>query len=203
MARVALVTGGTRAGKGRGHVIPSLLNWTGSAVVHDPKGELWRESAGWRSGFSHVLFFNPRDPASVRLNPLAEIQPGPQEVAQVQRLVSILADPGGAREDEAVWDKAASEILEALILHVLYTAADEDKSLPTVARLLAAIDTALPRPEVVVDVVIPYDRGDLVAVLHERADVERVEYLDAGTAVVGKAYPSVASLVAPYNRVAP
>jgi type IV secretion system protein VirD4 len=138
--RPTLVTGGTRAGKGRGHVLPSLLSWTASALIHDPKGELWRESAGWRSGFSHALYFNPRDPASARLNLLAEIQPGPQEVAQVQRLVSILADPGGAREDEAIWDKAAAEILEALILHVLYSAPDEEKTLPTVVRLLADLD---------------------------------------------------------------
>ncbi|HEY9219428.1 MAG TPA: type IV secretory system conjugative DNA transfer family protein [Phenylobacterium sp.] len=138
--RPTLVTGGTRSGKGRGHVVPSLLGWTGSALVHDPKGELWRETSGWRATFSHALYFNPRDPHSARLNVLTEIQPGPQEVAQVQRLVAILADPGGVRDDEAIWDKAASEILEALILHVLYTAADDEKSLPTVARLLADLD---------------------------------------------------------------
>lgn len=74
--------------------MPSLLSWTDSALIHDPKGELWRETAGWRSSFSHALYFNPRDPASARLNLLAAIQPGPQEVADVQRLVAILADPG-------------------------------------------------------------------------------------------------------------
>lgn len=95
--RPTLVTGGTRSGKGRGHVVPSLLSWTGSVLVHDPKGELWRITGGWRSGFSHSLRFTPRDPASARFNPLAEIRPGPQEVAQVQRLVFILADRAGPR----------------------------------------------------------------------------------------------------------
>jgi hypothetical protein len=97
-------------------------------------------TAGWRAQHSHALYFNPRDPASARFNPLAEIRPGPQELAQVQRLVAILSDPGGARDDEAIWDKAASEILEAVILHVLYTAEDDAKSLVTVRGLLADLD---------------------------------------------------------------
>lgn len=140
--RPTLVTGGTRSGKGRGHVVPSLLSWTDSVLVHDPKSELWRVTAGWRGQFSHALFFNPRHPASARWNPLAEIFPGPGELAQVQRLVAILSDPGGHRDDEAIWDKSASEIVEAVILHVLYTAEDVDKTLVKVRELLADLDEA-------------------------------------------------------------
>jgi type IV secretion system protein VirD4 len=140
--RPTLVTGGTRSGKGRGHVIPTLLSWGGSVLVHDPKGELWAVTAGWRSRFSHTLYLAPRHAASARWNPLAEIQPGPGELAQVQRLVAILSDPGGTRDEEAIWDKAASEILEAVILHVLYTAEDQDKTLLRVRELLADLDEA-------------------------------------------------------------
>ncbi|MEW5683945.1 MAG: type IV secretory system conjugative DNA transfer family protein [Pseudomonadota bacterium] len=140
--RPTLVTGGTRSGKGRGHVVPSLLSWPESAMVHDPKGELWQVTAGWRGRFSHAFRFNPRSPASARWNPLAEIQPGPGELAQVQRLVAILSDPGGVRDEEAIWDKSASEILEAVILHVLYAAPDPDKTLLKVRELLADLDEA-------------------------------------------------------------
>ena len=140
--RPTLVTGGTRSGKGRGHVVPSLLSWSESAMVHDPKGELWRLTAGWRASFSHALRFNPRSPDGARWNPLAEVQPGPGELAQVQRLVAILSDPGGVRDEEAIWDKSASEILEAVILHVLYTAEDDAKSLLKVRELLADLDEA-------------------------------------------------------------
>lgn len=140
--RPTLVTGGTRSGKGRGHVIPTLLSWPESVLVHDPKGELWAQTAGWRAGFSHVMRFAPRDPRSARFNPLAEIRPGAGEVAAVQRLVAILSDPGGTRDDEAIWDKAASEILEAVILHVLHTAPDDKKTLLTVRELIADLDAA-------------------------------------------------------------
>jgi len=43
-----------------GLVIPTLLSWTGSAVIHDIKGENWQLTAGWRSRFSHCLLFNLR-----------------------------------------------------------------------------------------------------------------------------------------------
>lgn len=140
--RPTLVTGGTRSGKGRGHVAPTLLSWRQSVLVHDPKGELWPLTAGYRASFSHALFFDPRSAAGARWNPLAEITPGPSEMAQIQRLVAILSDPAGLRSDEAIWDKAACEILEAVILHVLYAAPDEKKTLLGVREMLADLDAS-------------------------------------------------------------
>src|SRR5581483_4689609 len=58
----------TRSGKGVGLVVPTLLSWTGSAVIHDIKGENWQLTAGWRSRFSHCLLFNPTDARSARYN---------------------------------------------------------------------------------------------------------------------------------------
>ena len=140
--RPVLVTGATRSGKGRGHVTPTLLNWRSSVLVHDPKGELQSQTAGWRASFSRILAFNPRSLVSARWNPLAEIKPGAGELGQVQRLVAVLADPSGARNEDAIWDVAASEMLEALILHVLYAAEDDDKTLLHVRSLLADLDAA-------------------------------------------------------------
>ena len=45
----------TRSGKGVGLVVPSLLTWPGSAIVHDIKGENWQLTAGWRARFGRVL----------------------------------------------------------------------------------------------------------------------------------------------------
>ncbi|MCU0883134.1 MAG: type IV secretory system conjugative DNA transfer family protein [Hyphomonadaceae bacterium] len=57
--RPALVTGGTRSGKGRGIVVPTLLNWDWSVLAFDPKGELWTLTAGHRAMLGPALFFNP------------------------------------------------------------------------------------------------------------------------------------------------
>ena len=125
----------TRSGKGVGLVIPTLLSWTGSAVIHDIKGENWQLTAGWRSRFSHCLLFNPTDPRSARYNPLLEVRRGPEEVRDVQNVADILVDPEGALERRNHWEKTAHSLLVGAILHVLY--AEGEKSLARVATFLS------------------------------------------------------------------
>ena len=84
----------TRSGKGVGLVVPTLLSWTGSAVIHDIKGENWTLTAGWRSRFSHCLYVNPTDPCSAAYNPLLEVRRGVQEVRDAQNIADVLVGPG-------------------------------------------------------------------------------------------------------------
>ena len=125
----------TRSGKGVGLVVPTLLSWTGSAVVHDIKGENWALTAGWRARFSHCLLFNPTDVASAHYNPLLEVRRGVNEVRDVQNIADILVDPEGALERRNHWEKTSHALLVGAILHVLY--AEEDKTLARVATFLS------------------------------------------------------------------
>jgi type IV secretion system protein VirD4 len=125
----------TRSGKGVGLVVPTLLSWTASTVVHDIKGENWQLTAGWRSRFSHCLLFNPTDPRSSRYNPLLEVRKGPHEVRDVQNIADILVDPEGALDRRNHWEKTSHALLVGVILHVLY--AEEDKTLARVASLMS------------------------------------------------------------------
>ena len=50
-------------------------------------------------------------------------------------------------------------------------------------ELLALIADQLPRPGVTVDLVIPYDRGDLVSRVHRDGDIQAEEHTGAGTAL--------------------
>ena len=125
----------TRSGKGVGLVIPTLLSWTGSAVIHDIKGENWEVTAGWRSRFSHCLLFDPTDPRSARYNPLLEVRRGVHEVRDVQNIADILVDPEGALERRNHWEKTAHSLLVGAILHVLYS--EEEKTLARVATFLS------------------------------------------------------------------
>jgi len=125
----------TRSGKGVGLVIPTLLSWTGSAVIHDIKGENWQLTAGWRARFSNVLLFNPTDSASAKYNPLLEVRRGVNEVRDVQNIADILVDPEGALERRSHWEKTSHSLLVGAILHVLY--AEEDKTLARVATFLS------------------------------------------------------------------
>ncbi|RWN59444.1 MAG: conjugal transfer protein TraG [Mesorhizobium sp.] len=125
----------TRSGKGVGLVVPTLLAWTDSAVIHDIKGENWQLTSGWRSKFSYCLLFNPTDPRSARYNPLLEVRKGPNEVRDVQNIADILVDPEGALERRNHWEKTSHSLLVGAILHVLY--AEEEKTLARVATFLS------------------------------------------------------------------
>jgi type IV secretion system protein VirD4 len=125
----------TRSGKGVGLVLPTLLSWPSSAVVHDIKGENWRLTAGWRSRLSSCLLFDPTDARSARYNPLLEVRQGPSEVRDVQNIADILVDPEGALERRNHWEKTSHALLVGVILHVLY--AEQEKTLGRVTQILA------------------------------------------------------------------
>ncbi len=125
----------TRSGKGVGLVVPTLLTWSGSAIVHDIKGENWTLTAGWRSRFGRVLLFDPTNVLSNSYNPLMEVRRGPWEVRDVQNIADILVDPEGALERRNHWEKTSHSLLVGAILHVLY--AEKDKTLAGVANFLS------------------------------------------------------------------
>ena len=125
----------TRSGKGVGLVVPTLLTWPGSAIVHDIKGENWTLTAGWRARFGRVLLFDPTNAASAAYNPLLEVRRGDWEVRDVQNIADVLVDPEGALERRNHWEKTSHSLLVGAILHVLYVEAD--KTLAGVASFLS------------------------------------------------------------------
>ncbi len=125
----------TRSGKGVGLVIPTLLTWAGSAIVHDIKGENWNLTAGFRSGFSRVLLFDPTNLQCAAYNPLLEVRRGIREVRDVQNVADVLVDPEGSLEKRNHWEKTSHALLVGAILHVLY--AETDKTLAGVAAFLS------------------------------------------------------------------
>ncbi len=125
----------TRSGKGVGLVVPTLLSWTGSAVIHDIKGENWTLTSGWRETFSTCIRFDPTDARSPRFNPLMEVRRGLSEVRDVQNIADMLVDPEGSLEKRNHWEKTGHALLTGVILHVLY--AEKDKTLAGCATFLS------------------------------------------------------------------
>ncbi|MBU2031556.1 MAG: conjugal transfer protein TraG [Alphaproteobacteria bacterium] len=125
----------TRSGKGVGLVVPTLLTWPGSAIVHDIKGENWGLTAGFRARHGRVLLFDPTNAQSSAYNPLLEVRRGEWEVRDVQNIADILVDPEGSLDKRNHWEKTSHSLLVGAILHVLY--AEPDKTLAGVANFLS------------------------------------------------------------------
>ncbi|MFZ2156686.1 MAG: type IV secretory system conjugative DNA transfer family protein, partial [Bradyrhizobium sp.] len=125
----------TRSGKGVGLVVPTLLTWPGSCIVHDIKGENWNLTSGFRSQHGRVLLFDPTNAKSAAYNPLLEVRRGEWEVRDVQNVADVLVDPEGSLERRNHWEKTSHSLLVGTILHVLY--AEPDKTLAGVAGFLS------------------------------------------------------------------
>lgn len=134
-----LVVGPTRCGKTDGIILPTLLDgWYGSAIIHDPKGELWDLTSGRRSLFGHSIKFDPSDRASVRINLFDMVDPETC-VADVQNYVEILTDGMIANH----WTMAAQELLSAGWLHLAWHAPVNRKNFGGLRRLVQKGDLGL------------------------------------------------------------
>jgi GTP-binding protein HflX len=95
-------------------------------------------------------------------------------------------------------DAAEPEVLlrlRGLAPNALFVSAQEGTGLDA---LRARIEQRLPCPDIEINVLVPYTRGDLVARLHERAEVLRTEHTAGGTLVHARVDPALADLLRPF-----
>jgi GTP-binding protein HflX len=79
--------------------------------------------------------------------------------------------------------------------HSVVVSARTGLGLPELQLLIAR---ELPRPSVAVDVLLPYDRGDLVSRLHDDGELLEQEHRADGTWVRALVTPALAAELAPY-----
>jgi GTP-binding protein HflX len=81
-------------------------------------------------------------------------------------------------------------VLRGLEPNAVFASARTGEGIPDV---LAAIGEMLPDPAVEVDLLVPYDRGDVVSTLHETGRVLSIAYVDDGTRIRALASPEQAA----------
>ncbi len=129
-----LVVGATGAGKFVGVIASTLLckgNKNTSMIIVDPKSESYRITAGYRSQFSDVYYFNPTDEKSCHINPLDFI---PLDSSALTKIKNICKTIHPDKSKEPYWDMCPQQILEMLIGFIIIK--EERKSLTEVVRLI-------------------------------------------------------------------
>ena len=135
--------------KTTGVAIPTLLTWTGSAIILDPSRELGPMTTPARLAMGHrVVALDPIDPASGSINVLAAIDPtSPAADTQVETIVALLCgDPPpeqAATGTAAVFQDFSKTWVTCLLTDMIW-----DPSLPLKEKTLRHLRQRVVTPEV-------------------------------------------------------
>ena len=168
----ALLFAPTGSGKGVGFVIPNLLFWEHSVVVHDIKLENYQFTSGWRqSQGNDVYVWEPANPDGIThcYNPIDWISEKPGKmVDDVQKISNLLV------EKQDFWNNEARSLFVGILLYLLADAT-KTKSFGEITRTLRSDDVTY-NLAVVLDtlggVIHPVSYMNLAAFL-QKADKER------------------------------
>jgi GTP-binding protein HflX len=109
----------------------------------------------------------------------------PDPMEQIRAVREVIDDIGGGEIMEIIAinkaDVAKPEVIMELLRKESNAYAISARTGYGVDNLLKAIEAALPKPKVEINVVIPFSRGDLVSAVHERGEIISQEYLPEGT----------------------
>jgi GTP-binding protein HflX len=126
----------------------------------------------------------------------------PDPEGQLSAVRAVLADVDAADVKEVVVvnkaDAADPEVLDRLRRHEKHSVVVSARTGEGIDELRALIADELPRPTIDVDVLLPYDRGDLVNRLHNEADIIASEHTEDGTRVKARVHADLAGELAAY-----
>jgi GTPase len=114
----------------------------------------------------------------------------PDPEGQISAVRGVLAEVGGDQLKEIIVvnkaDAADPEVLDRLVRNEKHCVVVSARTGQGLAELQALVAEELPRPDIPVTVLVPYDRGDLVSRLHQEAEVLSSEHTEHGTRVEAK-----------------
>jgi len=127
----------------------------------------------------------------------------PDPASQIATVRDVLGETGARSIPEiVVFNKAdlVSDddrlVLRGLQQDAIFASARTGEGID---ELLARIGELLPRPEVPVSLLVPFERGDVVAMLHDRFEVLRETYDAAGTRIDAKVSEAAAGQLAEFR----
>ena len=122
---------------------------------------------------------------------------------QITAVREVLAEIGAAGVPELIVinkaDVADPIVVGRLLRNERGSVAVSARTGDGIDRLLQRIEEDLPGPDVLVDVLVPYDRGDLVARIQADGIVLAIDHTDTGTAVRARVDAPLAALLTPFS----
>ena len=114
----------------------------------------------------------------------------PDPEGQIAAVREVFAEIGATSVPEIVvlnkLDTADPLVVKQLLAREPHAVVVSARTGEGVDELLAAVEADLPRPAARVDVVVPYERGDLLSQVHETGEIESLEHTGQGTHVVAR-----------------
>ena len=128
----------------------------------------------------------------------------PDPEGQIAAVREVLAGVEGAGDVPEVIvvnkaDVADPEVIDRLTRTHKHSVVVSARTGEGLEALLALVAEALPKPDVQVELLIPYDRGDLLSRIHEHGEVLDVEHVEAGTRVRAKVHEQALGGLAAYR----
>ena len=122
----------------------------------------------------------------------------PDPLSQVAAVRTVLSEiPGALDVPELIVlnkvDLADAVTLAALRTRLPSAVAVSARTGEGIEELRARIEQMLPHPQVSIDVVVPYSRGDLVSRVHAEGEIDTVDYVETGTRVVARVGAALAA----------
>lgn len=128
----------------------------------------------------------------------------PDPAGQLQTVRDVMGDVGARDLPEIVVFNKADLISadERLVLQGLEPDAHfvSSRSGEGIEQLRVAIEKALPMPAIEVHALVPYDRGDLVAAIHETGILLSAEHGESGTEIHAHVSERLAAELAPFTH---
>jgi len=109
----------------------------------------------------------------------------PDPFEQIRAVREVINEIGGAEIPEIIAinkvDAADPEVVMEILRKEKNSFAFSARTGFGIDGLVRAIEKSLPHPNVEINALIPYDRGDLVSAVHERGEILSEEYVETGT----------------------
>ena len=128
----------------------------------------------------------------------------PDPEGQISAVRSVLADVDAADVKEVIvvnkCDIADPEVLDRLRRNEKHTIFVSARTGEGIEELQTLIADELPAPDIMIDVLVPYSRGDLVSRIHESGEIETSIHEAGGTHITARVGAALAGELTAYAR---